>query len=126
MKAVKGKTVDGYVAGLDDWQQEIVEAVRKLLREGAPKATESIKWGQPVYEDNGPFAYIKAYSKQVNFGFWRGADLKDPMAILQGDGNRMRHVKLAAKSGIEKGPLLAFIRAAVKLNRAKGDPTKRK
>jgi hypothetical protein len=36
------KTVDEYVADLADWQAEVVNALRKLIREAAPNAKESI------------------------------------------------------------------------------------
>ncbi len=42
---------------------------------------------QPVYENNGPFAYIKAFKNSVNFGFCRGIDLEDPENLLQGTGD---------------------------------------
>ena len=63
-----GKTVDAYIAGLEDWQAEIVSGVRQVLNEAAPDADEAIKWAQPVYSSNGPFAYIKAFKNSVNFG----------------------------------------------------------
>ena len=55
------KTVDGYIAQLNDNQAEIVSKVRGIVLDAAPEAVESIKWAQPVYETNGPFAYIKAF-----------------------------------------------------------------
>ena len=53
------KTVAGYIAQLNDNQGEIVSKVRTIILEAVPEATESIKWAQPVYETNGPFANIK-------------------------------------------------------------------
>jgi hypothetical protein len=122
----RGVTVESYVAGLPDWRGETVSALRRLIREAAPDAVESIKWAQPVYEANGPFAYIKAYKSHVNFGFWRGADLTDPKGTLQGGGSRMRHVELRNPADIDTASLQTLVRAAVELNRAKGDPTKRR
>ena len=118
------KTVDEYIAGLEGWQAEIVSRVRQIIIETVPDARESIKWAQPVYESGGPFAYFKAFKKAVNFGFWRGADLEDPAGILQGSGDKMRHVKLASLDDIDEGVLEDFIRQAVDLNMLKGDPTK--
>jgi hypothetical protein len=120
------KTVDDYVAGLRDWRGEVVSALRKIVLESAPKAQESIKWAQPVYDDNGPFAWIKAHTHHVNIGFWRGAELADPKGILQGDGDRMRHIKLTSLDGISGPVLKRFVKEAVKLNRALGYPTQKK
>ncbi len=119
-----GKTVDGYVASLEGWQAEVVSELRRIVREAAPRATESIKWAQPVYEDNGPFCWIKAHTGHVNIGFWRGAQLTDPKGLLEGDGDRMRHVKIANPKDINRTALKAFVREAVKLNWTLGNPTR--
>lgn len=118
------KTVDGYISGLESWQAEIVSQVRGIILQAAPQAKESIKWAQPVYESGGPFAYMKAFKKAVNFGFWRGIDLDDPKGILEGSGDKMRHVKLTSLEDIDAAQFADFVRQAVELNQVKGDPTK--
>jgi hypothetical protein len=119
------KTVDGYIAGLADWRGEIVSAVREVIRNAAPEARESIKWAQPVWESNGPIAYVKAFPRAVNLGFWRGTDLDDPADLLSGDGDRMRHIKLTAADQLDRETLAGWVRQAVALNAGKGDPTRR-
>ena len=118
------KTVDGYIDGLADWQAEIVRAVRKIILDAAPDAKELVKWAQPVYENNGPFAYIKAFKNAVNFGFWRGVDLEDPKNLLQGSGEKMRHVKLTGMDQVHPRVFADFVKQALALNLEKGDPTK--
>lgn len=119
-----GKTVDSYIAGLEDWQAEIVSGVRQILNEAAPDADEAIKWAQPVYSSNGPFAYIKAFKNSVNFGFWRGVELNDPKGLLQGSGDKMRHVKITSTDDIDAAAFSDFVNQAMQLNQTKGDPTK--
>lgn len=116
------RTVDAYIAKLPKHHAETVTAVRKLIRAAAPEAAESIKWSQPVYEVNGPVAYIKAHSAYVNFGFWRGAQLDDPRGLLQGSGTKMRHVSLPNAAAIRKSDLQRFVRQAVELNKKLGNP----
>ena len=118
------KTVDAYVAALPAGQQEVVAALRRLVLASAPWASESIKWAQPVYEDHGPFAYIKAHRSHVTFGFWRGLELQGGRAILESSGVRMAHVKLTTVGDIDTRLLQSLVKQAVKLNRAQGDPTK--
>jgi hypothetical protein len=118
------KTVDGYIEGLEEWQAEIVSSVRQIVLEAAPEAKETVKWAQPVYESGGPFAYIKAFKNSINFGFWRGVDIKDPKGLLQGTGGKMRHVKLTSTDDIDEQAFVDFIRQALLLNMSKGDPTK--
>jgi hypothetical protein len=118
------KTVDAYIAGLDGWKAEVASRVREIVLAAAPEAVESIKWAQPVYETNGPFCYMKAFKTSVNFGFWRGVELEDPVGLLQGTGEKMRHVKLTGIDDVDEVALAGFVRQAVQLNLAKGDPTK--
>ncbi|MGD2105352.1 MAG: DUF1801 domain-containing protein [Anaerolineae bacterium] len=120
----KAKTVDGYIAGLGDWRADVVSRLRDLITEAAPNASESIKWAQPVFEDNGPFSYVKAFKNHVNFGFWRGVDLTDEVGVLEGSGEKMRHVKLNSIEDIQEDVFRELVREAVALNRSKGDPTK--
>jgi hypothetical protein len=42
------KTVDGYVAELEDWRGEAIMTLRQIVRAAAPKAQETIKWAQQV------------------------------------------------------------------------------
>jgi len=122
---VAAKNVDAYIASLPSEQAKVVSTIRQIIRKTAPKAAEAVKWAQPVYEANGPFCYIRAFKSHVTFGFWRGVDLPDPLGLLEGDGDRMRHVKLITVKDIRKKALQDFIKEAVRLNQAKGDPTKR-
>jgi hypothetical protein len=117
-------TIGDYVKGLGDWRGQVVREIDALVRKAAPNATGSIKWAQPVYEQEGPFAYVKAFSKSVNFGFWRGVDLSDPNGLLEGTGDRMRHVQIRTPEDVDKEQFAAWVKEAVTLNTAKGDPTK--
>ena len=120
----KYETVDAYIATLDGWQHDVVATLRGIIREVAPEALEAIKWSQPVYEINGPFCYLKAYKNNVNFGFWRGAELEDRNGLLEGSGAKMRHVKLTDTQSIDRDAFAGLVREAGNLNLEKGDPTK--
>jgi hypothetical protein len=93
---------------------------------GGARREGPIKWAQPVWESDGPFAYVKAFGHSVNIGFWRGADLADPGAILEGEGDRMKHVTLREGDAILADPLAALVRQAVELNRELGNPAQRR
>jgi hypothetical protein len=123
--AEPGRTVDAYVAALADWQAKVVRTIRELVSEAAPGTTESLKLGQPVFEHVGPFAYVKAFKTHVNFGFWRGAQLKDIDPRIVSGGQRMGHIKLKGPADVDRGAFVQLVRDAVELNRREGDPTKR-
>lgn len=116
-------SVDAYVSSLPSPMQTIINRVRALVASAAPEAIEAFKWGQPVYESNGPFAYLKAHKSHVNFGFWRGAQLEAPEGALEGDGDRMRHIKLPTPEAINEGLVTTLVRQAVMLNSRLGTPT---
>ena len=120
------KTVDEYVLSQEEWASEILTELRRIVRENAPDASESIKWAQPVYEDNGPFCFIKAHKKHVNFGFWRGVQLDDPRGYLQGTGEKMRHVKITSIDDMDREALGYLVKQAVELNREYGDASMKK
>lgn len=119
-----GLTVDEYERRLSGWQKEVVGKLRALVKAAAPAAVESIKWGQPVYEANGPFCYLRAFSSSVNFGFWRGASLKDRR--LKSGGALMGHIKLTGPGDLDERAFSALVKQAVALNQAEGDPTARR
>lgn len=125
VSSVKGKSVSWYMEQLEPEQQALVREIDQLIRAAAPTTTASIKWAQPVYEtSDGPYAFIKAAKQHVTFGFWRGAELTDEQGLLEGDGVKMRHVKVRTKKDIKKAVFRKWIKQSVKLNQQSGSPTR--
>lgn len=123
---LKGMPVEQWVKEkTNGWQTEAAVRLIGIVREAAPEATASIKWGQPVFEANGPFAYFRPAKAHLTFGFWRGTEIADPKKLLSGDGDRMAHMKLTSPAQIDAAALSAMIRDAVRLNREHGNPTLR-
>lgn len=56
--------------------------------------------------------HVAVYSKHVNLGFNDGATLADPKGILQGNGNRIRHVTIKTAEDLKRPELRAYIRRA--------------
>lgn len=76
--------------------------VRELLHDGHPTACV----------DDAAFAYVNAFKAHVDVGFFRGAELADPEALLEGSGRFMRHVKLRPAEGVDERALRGLIQAA--------------
>jgi hypothetical protein len=76
--------------------------VRELLHDGCPVACV----------DDVALAYVNTFKNHVNVGFFHGAQLDDPAGLLQGNGKRMRHVKLAPGVETNVAALRALIDAA--------------
>jgi hypothetical protein len=78
------------------------EDVRELMHDGCPVACV----------DDAPFGYVNTFKNHVNVGFFYGATLKDPTGLLQGNGKRMRHVKLNPGGELDAAALSDLIGAA--------------
>ena len=59
--------------------------------------------------------HIAVYSKHVNLGFNHGASLADPKGILQGTGNRIRHLTIKTAADLEKPEVRSYVRRARKV-----------
>ena len=59
------------------------------------------------------FCHVAAYSRHVNLGFNRGAELPDPDGILAGAGKLIRHVRVTHPSAVTQEAVLSLIRSAV-------------
>lgn len=123
---LRGTSVDDYIAGrMTGWQAEVAREIVELFASVAPEAKPVVKWSQPVFELDGPVAYMRSAKAHLTFGFWRGADLDDPAGLLEGDGDRMKHLKISARADFDRGVAERLIRQAVRLNREQGDPARR-
>ena len=58
--------------------------------------------------------HIAVYSRHVNLGFNDGATLDDPKGILQGDGNRIRHISVKTAEELQRPEIRSYIRRARK------------
>jgi len=76
--------------------------VRELMHDGCPTACVQ----------DAPFAYVNVFKAHVNVGFFHGASLPDPTALLQGTGKYMRHVKLRPGHPVDRPSLNALVTAA--------------
>lgn len=115
----KCETVDQYILQAGPPHRAVLETLRDVVMTAVPGASCVIKWNQPVFEYEGPLAYMKAFGKYVNFGFMRGAELNDPDRILEGTGSGMRHVKIVDPTLIPVAKIDALVRQAAALNVAK-------
>lgn len=118
--------MDEYVGGAEGWRGEALATLRQLVREAAPEAEEAIKWGQPVYSQNGPVCYLRAFDNHVNLGFWRGTELQAPEGLLAGEGQKMAHVSFSSGEDINPELVTDLVKQAVELNQSLGDPTAKK
>lgn len=63
----KPATVDEYINAAPEAAREKLQEIRLILKEVAPHATESIKWGYPVFEQKRILFSFSAFKTHLNF-----------------------------------------------------------
>lgn len=109
--------VDEWIEGLGEPVQAIVKRLRGVVFEAYPEIDEGIKWSKPSYSKEGLVCYMQTAKSHVNFGFYRGTELEDRNNLLEGDGKKMRHVRIRKADEIDEEKLKFLIWDAVDLNR---------
>lgn len=94
------KKVDAYIAKQPSLQKEILTALRKLIIQTFPNIHEEMKWGVPTY-NMGKY-YIVGLKDHVNLGFAIKGLNKDEVAMFEGTGKTMRHIKIRTKAEIDE------------------------
>lgn len=62
------KSVEQYIKTFPEDVQILLDKLRRLILEIAPKATEGIAYGMPAYKTQGrPLVYFAAYKKHIGF-----------------------------------------------------------
>jgi hypothetical protein len=60
--------------------------------------------------------YIALPKEWVRIGFYYGGDLPDPEGLLEGEGKRMRHIKIGSEKELENPALKELVRLALERN----------
>ena len=63
----KFKTVDEYIASYPPAVQEVLQTLRQTIKQAAPDATETIKYGMPTFVFHGNLVYFGAWKKHIGF-----------------------------------------------------------
>ena len=101
-------------------------ATRRAVLAAAPEANELVynayNTVTAAYSFSGrlkeAFCHVAAYSRYVNLGFNRGAELADPSRLLMGEGARIRHVRISSPADLRAPAVEALVRAAARQGRA--------
>lgn len=109
----------------EDKVAELALQVRAVILREVPHAYEllydsynTVSVAYSYSEDlNDAFCHVATYTRHVNLGFNRGADLEDPNGLLRGSGKRIRHMRIESTEDLEPPYVRDFIRRAA----AQGD-----
>jgi uncharacterized protein YdhG (YjbR/CyaY superfamily) len=61
------KTMDEYIAQFPKNVRDILEELRRVIRESAPEAEETVSYGMPAFKLNGILVYFAAHKNHVGF-----------------------------------------------------------
>ena len=97
----------------------LVVALKEMILEVHTDACEVVRLGDRAATYGvGPrkmidgCAYILPYAAWVNLGFYQGAGLTDPEALLEGTGAKMRHMKIRSLDEAQRPAVRALVAAA--------------
>ena len=115
-------TFAAWLAARTPAERRTVAALRVLVARVAPALVEGAKWTNGCWLLGGkPVCYAHAAADHVQFGFFRGAALADPLRLLRGAGQHVRHVRLRRAADVDAPALAALLRQAVARARADAD-----
>jgi hypothetical protein len=110
----------GFLKGYDRPISDLALALREIILEEAPDASESIYqvytvaiWFGFSGKMKDMFCYIATCATHVNLGFPRGSALPDPNRVLEGKGKTMRHIKFAGERDLERPFVRRYIQSAM-------------
>ena len=92
MERSTAKNIDEYIAGFPQDVQEILEKIRRTIREAAPDAAEAIKYQMPTFTLKGNLVHFAAFKKHI--GFYpvpTGIEaFRDELAVYEGGKGSVR------------------------------------
>jgi hypothetical protein len=110
----------GFLGAYDRPIADLALALREIILEEAPEASESIYqvytvaiWFGFSGKMKDMFCYIATSASHINLGFPRGSTLPDPNGVLEGDGKALRHIKFASQRDLERSFVRRYIRASI-------------
>ena len=107
-------TFDLYLADQPRRHQGLIRALRRFVNRAAPQLEEAVKWGNGCWvKGKTPIVYVYSAPDHVQFGFVRGAALRDPKGLLVGEGKSVRHIRVAKKSDIDEARFAALLHQAL-------------
>jgi hypothetical protein len=110
----------GFLKACDPHIADLALALREIILEEVPDASESIYrvytvaiWFGFSGKMKDMFCYIATSADHINLGFPRGSTLPDPNCVLEGEGKAMRHIKFKSIAELERNYVRRYIQASI-------------
>lgn len=120
----KYETVEQYVSAQPQPLCDVGHTLLELIAAGLPGADATLWHGHPTWKlGREPVCLLKAYTRHLTLGFWRGAAFDDPGGRLRPSGVQpMASVKLRAVEDVDPERLADWLRQARELARQDAAP----
>ncbi len=102
-------TIPEYIARFPEHVRGILEELRRVIRETAPGAEETISWGMPTFRLHGNLVYFAAYKHHI--GFYPGSSAID---AFREDLPPYKHSKGTVQFPIDKPIRFDLVRKIVR------------
>ncbi|MFA1819084.1 DUF1801 domain-containing protein [Virgibacillus oceani] len=114
MASKRNEKVDEFIQALPEDIKEMTESLRGVIHEANENMNEEIKWNMPCFSTgNTNICYLQPAKKHVNLGFYSGAMLQDKDNILEGEGKKMRHIRIKKMEDVQQEKMKALIEEAI-------------
>jgi len=113
-----------YLSVYDEQVRDICLKLRNFVAKSQPEANQLIYDGYNAVsivfslsdKMRDAFCHLAVYKNHVNFGFNRGAEIKNPELKLEGKGKLIRHFKVKDMENLPKQELSNLLKKAVEIS----------
>jgi hypothetical protein len=107
--------VNEYIDALPAHIQPLFINVRETILTAEPSLNEAIKWCDCLTYERGRNIIQTVVGKdKISLIFFDGIDLDDPAGLLEGEGKRVRTMRVTSKT-FDKHALRSYVKQAVRL-----------
>ena len=104
--------IETYIEKQASPQKEILQKLRELILDTFPDANEEMKWGVPNFCNS--LFYIVALKDHVNLGFSIKNLSEQELALFEGTGKTMRHIKITSLKEFDEQRIVKLLRLVAK------------
>lgn len=113
MNPSKHPEINTYLAGLTDFQRELVLGIREVVLSTDEQVKEGIKWGSIAFFNQKNICGYRVAKGHVTLLFMEGASLNDTHNILNGTGAKARTIKVTKPEEIPTEGIRDLVRQSL-------------
>ncbi|MGV3560406.1 DUF1801 domain-containing protein [Larkinella arboricola] len=112
-------TVDEYINRQTPEIHRLLDHIRRLILEAAPRIQEKINWGVPFYSHKGQLCYLnplRSSEVAVDLCFLRGYELTNAQNVLENRGRRTVRSLVIRAGEVNEDLIRELLQEAIQLN----------